>query len=110
MEGGRIMVFNKIGVVGAGTMGQGIAEMLASRGLEVLLIERTPERLDQAWEQMEISLDKQIEKWAITIPEKKLILSRIHKMTDWSRLSECDMVIESISEDLDLKKTSVRAA
>lgn len=85
-------------------MGQGIAEMLASRGLEVLLIERTPERLDQAWEQMEISLDKQIEKWAITIPEKKLILSRIHKMTDWSRLSECDMVIESISEDLDLKK------
>ncbi len=66
------MVFNKIGVVGAGTMGQGIAEMLASRGLEVLLIERTPERLDQAWEQMEISLDKQIEKWAITIPEKKI--------------------------------------
>lgn len=98
------MTFTKIGVVGAGTMGQGIAEMLASRGLEVLLIERTPERLEQAWEQLEISLDKQIERWAITMAEKKLILSRIHKITDWSRLSECDMVIESVSEDLDLKK------
>ncbi|WP_281888035.1 3-hydroxyacyl-CoA dehydrogenase family protein [Paenibacillus sp. YYML68] len=99
------MSFHKIGVVGAGTMGQGIAEMLAARGLEVLLIERTPERLEQAWEQLEISLDKQLEKWAITAAEKKLILSRIHKETEWARLAECDMVIESVSEDMELKKS-----
>jgi 3-hydroxybutyryl-CoA dehydrogenase len=98
------MSFTKIGVVGAGTMGQGIAEMLAAKGIDVLLVERTPERLEQAWGQIEISLDKQLEKWAITVPEKKLMLSKIQKVTDWSRLAECDMVIESVTEDLELKK------
>lgn len=98
------MSFARIGVVGAGTMGQGIAEMLAAKGLEVMLIERTPERLEQAWEQIEISLDKQLEKWAITPVEKKLILSRIAKETYIHRLAECDMVIETVSEDLEIKK------
>ncbi|GLI09975.1 3-hydroxybutyryl-CoA dehydrogenase [Paenibacillus tyrfis] len=102
------MSFARIGVVGAGTMGQGIAEMLAAKGLEVMLIERTPERLEQAWEQIEISLDKQLEKWAITPVEKKLILSRIVKETYIHRLAECDMVIETVSEDLEIKKEVFR--
>ncbi|MCM3267391.1 3-hydroxyacyl-CoA dehydrogenase family protein [Paenibacillus elgii] len=102
------MNFARIGVVGAGTMGQGIAEMLAAKGLEVMLIERTPERLEQAWEQIEISLDKQLEKWAITPAEKKLILSRIAKETYIHRLAECDMVIETVSEDLEIKKEVFR--
>ncbi|PUA38847.1 3-hydroxybutyryl-CoA dehydrogenase [Paenibacillus elgii] len=102
------MNFARIGVVGAGTMGQGIAEMLAAKGLEVMLIERTPERLEQAWEQIEISLDKQLEKWAITPVEKKLILSRIAKETYIHRLAECDMVIETVSEDLEIKKEVFR--
>ncbi|KPV59125.1 MULTISPECIES: 3-hydroxyacyl-CoA dehydrogenase family protein [Paenibacillus] len=102
------MSFARIGVVGAGTMGQGIAEMLAAKGLEVMLIERTPEKLDQAWEQIEISLDKQLEKWAITPVEKKLILSRIAKETYIHRLAECDMVIETVSEDLEIKKEVFR--
>ncbi|OXM85989.1 3-hydroxyacyl-CoA dehydrogenase family protein [Paenibacillus rigui] len=98
------MQWSKIGVIGAGTMGQGIAEMLASQGIEVVLIERTVEKLEQAWEQIEISLDKQLDKWAITASEKKLILSRIHKETDITKLIDCEMVIESISEDLEQKK------
>jgi 3-hydroxybutyryl-CoA dehydrogenase len=97
------MKAKKIGVVGAGTMGQGIAEMLAVRGLDVLLLEKTEEKLNQAWDMIVVSLDKQIEKWAITIAEKKLILSKIQKVTDWERLAECDMVIETITEDLDSK-------
>ncbi|MFB6363851.1 3-hydroxyacyl-CoA dehydrogenase family protein [Paenibacillus elgii] len=102
------MSFSRIGVVGAGTMGQGIAEMLAAKGLEVMLLERTPERLEQAWEQIEISLDKQLEKWAITPVEKKLILSRIAKETHIHNLAECDMVIETVSEDLEIKKEVFR--
>jgi 3-hydroxybutyryl-CoA dehydrogenase len=97
------MKVNKVGVVGAGTMGQGIAEMLAIKGMEVFLVEQTPEKLDEAWEMIVISLDKQIEKWAITVAEKKLILSKIHKLTELAKLSECDMIIETISEDLDAK-------
>jgi 3-hydroxybutyryl-CoA dehydrogenase len=102
------MKAKKIGVVGAGTMGQGIAEMLAVRGLEVLLLEKTEEKLNQAWEMIVVSLDKQIEKWAITISEKKLILSKIQKVVDWERLADCDMVIETITEDLDSKKEVFR--
>lgn len=98
------MYFKKIGVVGGGTMGQGIAEMLAAKGLDVLLVEKTPEILDYSYRMIEASLDKQLEKWGITQAEKKLTLSRIEKVTHFSELSACDMVIETIIEDLDAKK------
>lgn len=51
-------------------MGQGISEMLASKGIDVLLVEQTPEKLDYAYNMIETSLDKQLEKWAITQAEK----------------------------------------
>ncbi|MGZ9584087.1 3-hydroxyacyl-CoA dehydrogenase family protein [Paenibacillus marinisediminis] len=98
------MFFKKIGVIGGGTMGQGIAEMLAVKGLDVLLVEQNPEKLDHAYAMIELSLDKQLEKWAITQAEKKLILSRIHKVSHFAELSACDMVVETISEDLEAKK------
>lgn len=98
------MKFKKIGVIGGGTMGQGIAEMLAAKGLDVLLVEKTPERLDYSYSMIETSLDKQLEKWAITQAEKKLILSRIQKVVHFAELSSCDMVIETITEDLEAKK------
>ncbi|MDR0266737.1 3-hydroxyacyl-CoA dehydrogenase NAD-binding domain-containing protein [Paenibacillus sp.] len=98
------MYFKKIGVIGGGTMGQGIAEMLATRGLDVLLVEKTPEKLDYSYSMIELSLDKQLEKWGITQAEKKLILGRITKVVHLAELGTCDMVIETISEDLDMKK------
>ncbi|NBI30523.1 3-hydroxyacyl-CoA dehydrogenase family protein [Chengkuizengella marina] len=97
-------MFKKIGVVGAGTMGQGIAEMLSKKGLEVYLVEKTEEKLEQSWNSIEISLDKQLEKWAITEAEKKLTLSRIEKITNVHKLSECEMIIETITENLREKK------
>lgn len=100
----RSVQFKRIGVIGAGTMGQGIAEMLAVKGLEVFLVEITPEKLDQAWDMIVVSLDKQIEKWAITVSEKKLILSKIHKVYELEKISECDLIIETISEDLEVKR------
>lgn len=98
------MNFKRIGVIGGGTMGQGISEMLAAKGLDVLLVEETPEKLNHAYSMIETSLDKQLEKWAITKAEKKLILSKIHKVTHFAELGTCDMVIETISEDLDAKR------
>ncbi|MFC5699938.1 3-hydroxyacyl-CoA dehydrogenase family protein [Cohnella faecalis] len=96
-------MFRKIGVVGAGTMGQSIAELLSSKGLDVYLVEKTPELLDQAMETLEASLDRQMERWAITGAEKKLLLNRIHKNVTMAALAECELVIETISEDLDSK-------
>ncbi|MRN53339.1 3-hydroxyacyl-CoA dehydrogenase family protein [Paenibacillus monticola] len=98
------MNFKKIGVIGGGTMGQGISEMLAAKGLDVMLVEKTEERLNYSYEMIEASLDKQMEKWAITAAEKKLILSRIEKVTHFAELSSCDMVIETITEDLEAKQ------
>jgi 3-hydroxybutyryl-CoA dehydrogenase len=102
------MTYRSIGVVGAGTMGQGIAQMLAKTGLDVVLIDRTPELTQRAVAQIEIALDKQLEKWGITATEKKLILSRIHPSDRLSDLAGCGMVIETITEDLDMKKNLFR--
>ncbi|NOU99161.1 3-hydroxyacyl-CoA dehydrogenase family protein [Paenibacillus planticolens] len=98
------MVIKTIGVVGGGTMGQGISEMLAARGLEVLLVEKSAEKLDRALEQIQVSLDKQIERWALTEAEKKLILAKIKKADSLQDMASCDMVIETITEDLNAKK------
>lgn len=94
----------KVGVIGAGTMGQGIAEMLAFKGLDVYVTEQSAERLAQAMSAIELSLDKQIEKWALTQAEKKLVLNRIHPIQKMADLSGCELVIETITEDLDSKK------
>ena len=98
------MKFSKIGVVGAGTMGKGIAEMLAVNGLDVYIVEQTDEKLDQALQMIEMSLNKQIEKWAITETEKKIILAKLHRAEHINQLSDCDMVIEAIVEDFAAKK------
>lgn len=98
------MPWHRIGVVGGGTMGQGIAEMLASQGLDVVLKEKTQKQLDHAITAIEISLDKQLEKWAITHAEKRMILSKIHTVSSLEEMKHCELVIESITEDLDEKK------
>jgi len=97
-------MIKKVGVVGVGTMGQGIAEMLAKNSLDVLVLENSADRLEHAMHMIEVSLDKQIEKWAITSSEKKLILSRIQPVNNMEELSTCDLIIESIYEDLEAKK------
>lgn len=97
-------MIKKVGVVGVGTMGQGIAEMLAAKGMDVVVIERSDERLAYGLQMIEVSLDKQIEKWALTGSEKKLILSRIHTASSFEELSVCELIIETISEDLEAKK------
>lgn len=98
------MKIKKVGVIGIGTMGQGIAEMLAANGLDVVIVEQTTERLSYGLKMIEQNLDKQIEKWALTSAEKKLIMSRIQGADHYFSLADCELVIESISEDLEEKK------
>lgn len=85
-------------------MGQGIAEMLAFKGLEVMLAEKSAEQLGRSMQMIELSLDKQIEKWALTNAEKKLILSRIFPVESLESMAQCELIIETISEDLHSKK------
>lgn len=85
-------------------MGQSIAEMLAVKGLDVHMTDSSGARLKQAQVMLENNLDRQIERWAITQAEKKLILNRIHTEPSLEHLAECDLIIETISEDLESKK------
>ncbi|MBJ6363575.1 3-hydroxyacyl-CoA dehydrogenase family protein [Paenibacillus sp. GCM10012307] len=102
------MPVRKVGVVGLGTMGQGIAQMLAFKGLDVFVTERTPEKLDYAISKIDHSLDKKIEKWALTQAEKKLIMNRIHRADSLAELNECELVIETVTEDLTEKINVLR--
>ena len=102
------MKFTKIGLVGVGTVGQGIAEMLAKSGLDVYMLESSSEKLDAAVATISNGLDKQIEKWGITSSEKKLILGRLRRAESLEDLDSCQLVIESITEDLDNKKQLIR--
>lgn len=101
-------LMKKIGVIGAGTMGQAIAEMMANEGLDVYLADQSQEKLENGMKNIEMSLDKRLEKWAITETEKKLILSRIHPLGFLQGIAECDLVIEAVSEDLEVKKEVFR--
>jgi 3-hydroxybutyryl-CoA dehydrogenase len=98
------LTVRKAGVVGVGTMGQGIAEMLAYNGLDVHIIEKSNELLVHAIAMIEQSLDKQMERWALTHAEKKIIMSRIHPVESLAGLPGCELVIETITEELESKR------
>lgn len=100
--------WNKIGVVGGGTMGQRITEMLAKKGLDVYLVEKNERRLQMSLNSIELNLDKQLEKWAITKAEKKSILAKIHKTNNMEDLRSCQLIIETITEHLESKKEVFR--
>jgi 3-hydroxybutyryl-CoA dehydrogenase len=98
------MEIKKIAVIGAGVMGRSIAEMLATKGLEVLLYDKLPEKLDKALFFIEENLDNQIERWSVTAQEKKGILSKIEIIPSLDLFGECDFAIETVTEQMDIKK------
>lgn len=81
------------GIVGTGPMGRGIAELVASKGFEVIMVGRTASDLEQAKTSVDLALDNQIEHWAITEAEKRVILARIHFTTDITEMIKADFVI-----------------
>ena len=68
---------NNIAIIGAGLMGQGIAQTIAASGLEVVLIEKDSLHLDKAKTDLSSLMDREIRRWSVTQSEKKAILSRI---------------------------------
>lgn len=101
-------LFSKIGIVGCGKDGQNIARIASAYGIEVIFIELSQERIDNAYEQLNIALDRRIENWGMTLSEKKLILSRIKGSLDYKDLQECDFVIEAIRAESSSRKITER--
>jgi 3-hydroxybutyryl-CoA dehydrogenase len=102
------MYINKVGIVGAGTMGQGIAETIAGKAVDVVLIDKSEEALEAARAGLEMSLERRLRRWGITEAEKKGILSRIELTVDMRRLDGCPFVLESIWEVLEDKVDVLR--
>lgn len=99
-------LFSKVGVVGCGTVGQSIVRLISARGIDVVFIEQTQERIDNAFKRLEESLDAMINRWGMTSSEKRAILSRIEGTTDCSKLHDCELVFESVrskSKKADIK-------
>jgi len=94
----------KVGVVGSGIMGGGIAEVAASCGHYVVLRSRDQTAAERTVSGIGRSLDKRVDKGSLTSDEKTRVLERIAPTSDLHGLSECDLVIESIVEDLATKK------
>ncbi|MCK4759485.1 MAG: 3-hydroxybutyryl-CoA dehydrogenase [Candidatus Aminicenantes bacterium] len=97
------MAVKKIGVVGAGTMGTGIAQVAAASGFEVVLNDTAEELLQQSMKAVDKSLTKLSEKGKIE-EDKDKILSRIKTSTQLADLGEVDFVVEAVFEDFEVKK------
>lgn len=87
----------KVGVVGCGAMGQEITVLISQSGIDVVFIDISEDRINEVMRRIEAHLDDRISKWGLTGGEKKLILSRIKGSTDYSVLSDCEMVFETVN-------------
>lgn len=98
------MAISKIGVMGAGAMGSGIAQLAAQAGFQVVLNDIEMSFVDKAISRIDSFLSVSIEKGKITKEQKDQILARFIKSTDLNDFSDVGLVIEAIIEDLELKK------
>jgi 3-hydroxybutyryl-CoA dehydrogenase len=98
-----VSAIRTVGVVGGGTMGQGIAVTCAAAGLDVLLREHSPELAAASLSAIGEDLDRDIAKWRRTESEKKAILARIKTVEAMAALEAAQIVIEAVPEDLELK-------
>ena len=97
--------WNKVGVVGAGTMGSGIAQIAAQAGCEVVLVDSSEDALQRSQEKLGKVFARLVEKARVTSSESESVQQRITRATTLESLAPCDMVIEAIVEDLDIKTT-----
>ncbi|MBI1853167.1 MAG: 3-hydroxybutyryl-CoA dehydrogenase [Planctomycetes bacterium] len=102
------MGVKSVGVVGCGLMGSGIAQIAASKGFVVTVREVNQPLLDKGLKSIEGFLAKGVEKGKVTREEMTSTLSRLKGTTKLEDLADCDIVIEAITENMDLKKETYR--
>ena len=97
-------MINKIGIIGAGTMGSGIAAASAVNGFETLLYDISPEAVQKAVAGISKGFQKLEEKGKINAARREAAEGNIIQISDLSGLAECDIIIEAAIENIDLKK------
>jgi len=97
------MEIRKVGVVGAGTMGNGIAHVFAKNGFDVTLCEVAQQFLDRGLASIRNNLEREVSKNKLTSEQSTAALARIRGALDRNALAECDFVIEAATEKLEIK-------
>jgi 3-hydroxybutyryl-CoA dehydrogenase len=92
-----------VGILGAGTMGNGIAHVFAKSGYSVLLCDVEPKFLQRALATISQNLDREVAKSKLTAGEKEAALKRIQIVTDRAGLKNCELIIEAVTEKFDIK-------
>ncbi|MGD1037560.1 MAG: 3-hydroxyacyl-CoA dehydrogenase NAD-binding domain-containing protein [Roseiarcus sp.] len=100
----------KIGVLGAGFMGAGVAYVSASAGLDVALIDRDQETADKGKAHSEKLVSNQIARGRARSADRDALLARIHPSADYADLTGCDLVVEAVFEDRAVKKEATEKA
>ena len=95
---------NKLGVIGAGLMGNGIAHVALLSGIPVVLMDVQQQALDRALATMAKNMDRQVSKGSVSSADRDAALARIVTATDNSAFADCDMVIEAATENEEIKK------
>ncbi len=98
------MSVKRVGIVGSGIMGSGIAEVAAKAGFDVVLRSRAQSSADAMVAGLEKSLTKQVERGKLSDDDRTAVLGRVRAVSDLGELAACDLVVESIVEDLAAKK------
>jgi 3-hydroxybutyryl-CoA dehydrogenase len=94
---------NKVAVIGAGTMGHGIAQVAAAAGCDVLLIDTTDELVQRGYDKIRDNLEDGIKRGKVTEAERDAVLSRVHTSAQML-VGDRDLVIEAVPERLELKR------
>jgi len=102
------MEVKRVGVVGAGTMGNGIAHVFARSGYQVLLCDVEQRFLDRALDTIGKNLDREVAKNKITADDKSSALKRIEPMLERRKLANCDFVVEAATEKFEIKSEIFR--
>jgi 3-hydroxybutyryl-CoA dehydrogenase len=102
------MDIQRVGIVGAGTMGNGIAHVFARNGYRVILCDIEQKFLDRALATITKNLDREVAKAKIADADKSAALQRIQTVVDRAKLAECDFVVEAASEKLEIKSELFR--
>ncbi len=97
-------MIGKIGIIGAGQMGNGIAHVCALAGIETLLLDVSIDRVEAALEKIGANMDRQIAKGRITEADKAAALGRLVPIERYDDLADCDLVIESVTESEEVKR------
>src|SRR5437764_4409437 len=97
------MAIQKVGVIGAGTMGNGIAHVFARGGFAVILCDVEQRFLERGLATITTNLDREVAKNKITAADKDAALGRIEGVTERSRLADCDFIVEAATERFEIK-------